>query len=270
MVQDEEGRWWAKHGETGRWNYFDGSTWVEGTPPGYEGVAPEPTTDGPSTQPSAPSHSEAVQEEDWSRARPWILVVGLVGIVALIVIVVYLVVSNLGGPEMAKVPDVVGKPRNQAEKVLKSDGFNLEVRMRQSSMVDAGNVVQQSPSGGDEAKRGSEVAITIGEAPPSQKKPTLEEAAQPAPGYDLIQDPTGGLEVEAPADWTVLKGSDSEYPGLPVTNWSSWADEDIISSITATPNITDWHDLDPPVSGAYIVASRVLAQQYTDDELIYS
>lgn len=36
MVLDGEGRWWAKSGETGEWNYHDGKSWVVGTPPGYE------------------------------------------------------------------------------------------------------------------------------------------------------------------------------------------------------------------------------------------
>jgi hypothetical protein len=36
MVQDDEGRWWAKSRETGAWYYYDGSTWIQGTPPGYE------------------------------------------------------------------------------------------------------------------------------------------------------------------------------------------------------------------------------------------
>jgi hypothetical protein len=36
MVQDDEGRWWAKSRQTGIWHYYDGSTWVRGTPPDYE------------------------------------------------------------------------------------------------------------------------------------------------------------------------------------------------------------------------------------------
>jgi hypothetical protein len=36
MVQDDEGRWWAKSRKTGEWNYHDGNAWVRGTPPGYQ------------------------------------------------------------------------------------------------------------------------------------------------------------------------------------------------------------------------------------------
>ena len=33
MVQDEEGRWWAKAPQSGDWHYHDGETWVRSTPP---------------------------------------------------------------------------------------------------------------------------------------------------------------------------------------------------------------------------------------------
>jgi hypothetical protein len=33
MIQDEQGRWWAKSRETGVWSYYDGSRWVQGDPP---------------------------------------------------------------------------------------------------------------------------------------------------------------------------------------------------------------------------------------------
>jgi hypothetical protein len=35
MVQDEEGRWWAKSRRSGEWHYHDGNRWVRGTPPNY-------------------------------------------------------------------------------------------------------------------------------------------------------------------------------------------------------------------------------------------
>src|SRR5215218_1411116 len=51
MVQDEEGRWWVKSRTTGEWHYYDSTTWIKDTPPGYE-----PLQGGPSTTPArAPS-----------------------------------------------------------------------------------------------------------------------------------------------------------------------------------------------------------------------
>lgn len=41
MVQDNQGRWWAKARDTGQWNYYDATTqnWVPASPPAH---APEP------------------------------------------------------------------------------------------------------------------------------------------------------------------------------------------------------------------------------------
>ena len=39
MMQDDQGRWWAKSRTTGEWAYHDGATWITANPPGY---APAP------------------------------------------------------------------------------------------------------------------------------------------------------------------------------------------------------------------------------------
>ena len=33
MVQDSQGRWWAKSRESGQWHYYDGTNWVAADPP---------------------------------------------------------------------------------------------------------------------------------------------------------------------------------------------------------------------------------------------
>jgi hypothetical protein len=163
------------------------------------------------------------------------------------------------GPRMAKLPGVVGKAKDEAERDLSAAGFNVEVKTVESPEEGAGKVLEQSPSGGSEAKRGSEVAITIGIGP------------EPAPGYNIIQDPIGGLAVEVPPSWGVDTGADSEYPsGVASKDWSTYVGEDITSSITTAPSLNAWYDSDQPGAGAYLVASKTLAQNYSDDELIYS
>ncbi len=32
MVKDQQGRWWSKSKRTGEWHYFNGGTWMPGTP----------------------------------------------------------------------------------------------------------------------------------------------------------------------------------------------------------------------------------------------
>ena len=58
MVQDDEGRWWAKSRKTGEWNYHDGSSWVGGTPPGYQ----PPRT--PPAQSSMPNDQSQLKQSE--------------------------------------------------------------------------------------------------------------------------------------------------------------------------------------------------------------
>jgi hypothetical protein len=106
-----------------------------------------------------------------------------------------------------------------------------------------------------------EKTSTVGENPPP------EEPAGPPPGYNLIQDPTGSLTLEAPSSWGVQTGSDSEGAGA---NWSTFVGEDITSSITTARSLEAWYGAAGEGSGAYIVTSSTLAQQYTNEALIYS
>src|SRR5919202_2442200 len=57
MVQDDEGRWWAKSRKTGEWNYHDGNAWGRGTPPGYQPPPMPPAESTPNRQ-SQPEQGE--------------------------------------------------------------------------------------------------------------------------------------------------------------------------------------------------------------------
>jgi len=87
MLQDYEGRWWAKSRETGDWNYYDGNTWVRGTPPDYEirtmrGRPPEQESP-PIQQPEQESPLVQVPLAQ-GRSTPWIvwgIVITVVGVI---------------------------------------------------------------------------------------------------------------------------------------------------------------------------------------------
>ncbi len=64
MIQDSEGRWWAKSRDGG-WLYHDGSTWVRGTPPGYQPSGTPPVAPG---HPEAPGHEHGELEAANRRA----------------------------------------------------------------------------------------------------------------------------------------------------------------------------------------------------------
>jgi eukaryotic-like serine/threonine-protein kinase len=60
------------------------------------------------------------------------------------------------GPDLVVVPNVVGLPKRQAEQLLREAG------LRWSYFFPIGSqVIQQSPQGGDKAKRGSEVRLVL-------------------------------------------------------------------------------------------------------------
>ena len=68
---------------------------------------------------------------------------------------------SLRSPEV-KVPDVLGKERYEAERVLGEAGLNFRVRAtRPSSQVKADTVLFQLPRGGDVVKVGQTVAMDI-------------------------------------------------------------------------------------------------------------
>lgn len=101
VVQDDESRLWARTGEAGEWRYYDGGTWVQGTPPGYQEDAYEPTTGDSPGRAQPPSGPKGVENE--RRRMPlWIPVAGLGGMLLLgIVLVVWVLVPYLWGGAVA-------------------------------------------------------------------------------------------------------------------------------------------------------------------------
>jgi beta-lactam-binding protein with PASTA domain len=69
----------------------------------------------------------------------------------------------IGGQAQAvEVPRVVGMDKDQAVSELEGAGFETTISRRQSSAEDSGVVLDQTPDGGQSAKRGSEVRLVVG------------------------------------------------------------------------------------------------------------
>jgi eukaryotic-like serine/threonine-protein kinase len=77
------------------------------------------------------------------------------------------------GPEEIKVPGVEGSTSQAARDRLADAGFEVGARRQESSEEDAGKVLEQSVPGGDEAEEGSEILLTVGNAPDVAKVPDL-------------------------------------------------------------------------------------------------
>jgi hypothetical protein len=100
---------------------------------------------------------------------------------------------SLRSPEV-KVPDVVGKDRFEAERVLGSAGLNFRVRAtRPSSQVNADTVLFQLPRAGEVVKAGQTVAMdisrTVKEGETSEVVAPEKTAEEKAPtGSDLANE----------------------------------------------------------------------------------
>ncbi|MGH3090430.1 MAG: Stk1 family PASTA domain-containing Ser/Thr kinase [Rubrobacteraceae bacterium] len=79
-----------------------------------------------------------------------------------------------------EVPGVVGLSEDAARDRLTEAGFEVESRGVESSESEAGNVVNQSVPGGERAKEGSAVEISVGEGPDLVETPNLIYEAEAA------------------------------------------------------------------------------------------
>ncbi|MBB4661030.1 Stk1 family PASTA domain-containing Ser/Thr kinase [Conexibacter arvalis] len=82
------------------------------------------------------------------------------------------------GPEQVTVPDVVGFSQADADATLRNAGFNVSVTEEESTDVEAGDVISQSPAGDAAADLGSTVTIVVATAPPVEV-PVLTGLSQP-------------------------------------------------------------------------------------------
>ena len=95
-----------------------------------------------------------------------------------------------------------------------------------------------------------------------------EEASQPAPGYALFKHDSGALSTEVPTEWDERIVVDSEgEKGRP--SWSSFlSGESSGPSMTAVNDLNSWRTGTKGHQGVYMIASKSLAQEYTDEELV--
>ena len=76
---------------------------------------------------------------------------------------VTLVVSR--GPRQVEVPDVVGRDRDEAERMLESRGLQVSFNDREDDEKEPNTVLAMSPAAGSEVERGATVTLTIAKEP---------------------------------------------------------------------------------------------------------
>jgi hypothetical protein len=108
-----------------------------------------------------------------------------------------------------------------------------------------------------------------GVTPPEQVDPLPAEASGTTPGYVPFKHDSGALWVEVPDDWDERISVDQEgEKGR--SSWSAFLGEGETAgpSATAVNDLNSWRTGTRGHQGIYMVASRNLAQKYTDDELV--
>lgn len=127
---------------------------------------------------------------------------------------VAIVVSK--GTQLVKVPDVTGKPKADAQRILEQAGFKVKVVEAYSDAVAKGMVVSQDPSPGVSLDAGGTVTITVSKGPEQVTVPDVtdmteedaiatlealgllvdaEYVVSPDVGIVLNQDPLPGTKV---------------------------------------------------------------------------
>lgn len=108
---------------------------------------------------------------------------------------VVLVISN--GPIPVAVPDVTGKPVEEARAALEDLSFTVEVTWQYDDQVTEGSVISQNPASGSTAPHLSTITLLVSQfAVPNVKGKSVEEATQilEAAGYKVVtEDFLGGL-----------------------------------------------------------------------------
>jgi penicillin-binding protein 1A len=77
--------------------------------------------------------------------------------------------------QIARVPDVMQFPVQDAKRILEDDGFNVDVVEQRTSEFPPGRVIDQSPGGGRRAKLGSTVTLTVSRAKTQPNRGTVPD-----------------------------------------------------------------------------------------------
>jgi eukaryotic-like serine/threonine-protein kinase len=89
---------------------------------------------------------------------------------------VTLVVSR--GKEKVSVPDVVGRPRDEAERTLQDAGLQASVKEEESEDADPGTVLRQDPVAGTALAKGKTVVLVVAKAPADVPVPGVIDAPE--------------------------------------------------------------------------------------------
>jgi eukaryotic-like serine/threonine-protein kinase len=115
---------------------------------------------------------EVYEEVDEGR-RWWIWLLVLLAVLALAIGAYLLLV-----PKKKTVPPVVGETSAKAAQTLHKQGFEVNIVSRVDASVARDHVISQDPAGGDRAREGSTVTLTVSGGPGQVGVPTVQGLSQ--------------------------------------------------------------------------------------------
>jgi serine/threonine-protein kinase len=166
------------------------------------------------------------------------------------------------GTRIADVPDVQGKTREEAERILKEEGFEVEVKTAKSSAEDENLVTGQNPRGdpGETARVGSAVAITVGEGPPKVEVPSITDHALSE--TEQILEEAGlklGSQMEVPNDRVPVGHIVEQHPAAGMKMEPGSAVDVVVSSGPQQPPAPKAEDARQTVVGSNAPAAKAPA-----------
>ena len=172
------------------------------------------------------------------------IIAGIIAAIAVIGIIAFIAMSTLGGAASVTVPNVLGSTEEEAREAIESAGLEVgHVDHGYSDEFAEGEVMGQTPSGGQGAREGDEVDITISRGPepvetvpvPNLMGMTQEEAEQALEEVGLT--PSASTEANDAEEGTVFEQSpvaDEEVEKGTVVTFKVSSGPDT----TAVPNVT--------------------------------
>lgn len=198
-----------------------------------------------------------------------------------------------GGPGQVEVPDVTGLSEDDAGEKLEDAGFTTSFESETSSDVDSGLVISTDPAGGEMARRGSSVTVTVSTGAEQVKVPPLvgqtlnaakqqlsavgldfsssEESSSRPAGEVLTQSPDAGSSVDPGSSVTLTVSSGPEETKVPVPSMVGLSQSDAQSQLAAAglvPSIQTESTSIQPQDGRVIAQSPDPGTQVADGSTV--
>ncbi|MCW2788967.1 MAG: serine/threonine protein kinase [Aeromicrobium sp.] len=127
------------------------------------------------------------QDDDRSPRRMILLVSAVIAVIA--VVAAWLLMS---GPDQVVVPDLVGKSRTQAVRLLEAKGLTADITRVDAAGAKSGEVVDQDPEAGDTVDEGGSVALSVatGKDPDGDSGDEGDQTQEPDQDGGETRDPT--------------------------------------------------------------------------------